>query len=323
MTSKIGLIVIILVSIFLAFFVYPKPLPYLGWVPPFRLGLDLLGGVHLAYQADLSQLAGQSSEDAMAGVRDVIERRVNLFGVSEPVVQIEGKDRLIVELAGINDVQEAIGLIGSTPFLEFRELSDDTASASFIPTNLTGRNLKRSQLTFDPTTGRAEVSLELDEEGTKLFAELTKRNIGKPVGIFLDGQPISIPTVQTEIPDGKAVISGNFNPQEAKDLVNRLNAGALPVPIALISQQTIGASLGAESLQKSLKAGLYALMLVALFMILFYRLPGLMAVLALLVYTVLVLTLYKLIPVTLTLSGIAGFILSLWIAVDANVLIFS
>src|SRR3989344_983584 len=138
MTSKIGLIVIILVSIFLAFFVYPKPLPYLGWVPPFRLGLDLLGGVHLAYQADVTQLAeGQLVEDAMAGVRDVIERRVNLFGVSEPVVQIEGKDRLIVELAGITDVQEAIKLIGSTPFLEFRELRGDTASASFIPTNLT------------------------------------------------------------------------------------------------------------------------------------------------------------------------------------------
>src|SRR3989344_3474153 len=208
MTSKIGLIVIILVSIFLAFFVYPKPLPYLGWVPPFRLGLDLLGGVHLAYQADLSQLAGQSSEDAMAGVRDVIERRVNLFGVSEPVVQIEGKDRLIVELAGINDVQEAIGLIGSTPFLEFRELSDDTASASFIPTGLTGKDLKKSTLVFDQTTGSPQISLKLTDDGSNLFADITKRNLGKSVAIFLDGQPISIPVVQSEITNGEAVITG-------------------------------------------------------------------------------------------------------------------
>lgn len=333
MTSKLGLTIIILISVLLAFFVYPQAwnkiadkvhLPHLTFAPPFQLGLDLLGGAHLEYQADLSQLKNQSPADAMAGVRDVIERRVNLFGVAEPVVQIEGKDRLIVELAGITDVNQAIALIGQTPFLEFREIGSGTASQSFIPTGLTGKNLKSSGLVFDPTTGRPEVSLNLDDEGTKLFAAITKRNLGKPVAIYLDSQPISIPTVQSEITDGKAIISGaTFTPDSAKELANRLNAGALPVPIKLQSQQSIGASLGSESLRRSLTAGLYALLAVAIFMILFYRLPGLAAVLALLIYSLLVLTIYKLFPVTLTLSGIAGFILSLGIAVDANVLIFA
>ncbi|MEK7583601.1 MAG: protein translocase subunit SecD [Patescibacteria group bacterium] len=331
MTSKLSLLIIILVSIFLGFFVYPQAwdkiadkvnAPHLTFAPPFRLGLDLQGGAHLEYQADLSDL-NQDPKAAMASVRDVIERRVNLFGVSEPNVQIEGNDRLIVELAGIQDIDEAKSLIGQTPFLEFRELSDDTASASFIPTGLTGRHLKKSAWQNDPTTNQPQVELNLTDEGTKLFAEITRKNLNKPVAIFLDGQPISIPIVQSEITDGKAIISGQFMLQEVKDLVGRLNAGALPVPITLISQQTIGASLGAESLSTSLRAGLYALLAVALFMILFYRLPGVAAVLALIIYTILVLTIYKLLPVTITLAGIAGFILSLGIAVDANVLIFA
>ena len=332
MTSKLSLFIIILVSIFLGFFVYPQAwnkladrvnAPHLTFAPPFRLGLDLQGGAHLEYQANLADLKDQNPKEAMASVRDVIERRVNLFGVSEPNVQIEGNDRLIVELAGIQDVEEAKKLIGQTPFLEFRELSDDTASASFIPAGLTGKHLKKTNLIFDPTTGRPEIELNLTDEGKDLFAQITKRNLGKPVGIFLDDQPISIPTVQSEITDGKAIISGQFTPQDAKDLVGRLNAGALPVPIVLVAQQTIGASLGAESLAKSLRAGIYALLAVALFMILFYRLPGVASVLSLIIYTVIVLAIYKLIPVTITLSGIAGFILSLGIAVDANVLIFA
>ena len=324
MTSKLSLAIIIIVAIFLVFFVYPQSWnKWDDWAPPFRLGLDLLGGAHLEYQADLSGLKDQTTEDAMAGVRDVIERRVNAFGVSEPNVQIEGKDRLIVELAGVSDINQAISLIGQTPYLEFQEIGSGAASQSFVPTGLTGKNLEKAMLVFDPTTGQPQVSLKLDEEGTALFAELTKRNLGKPIAIFLDNQPLSIPTVQSEITTGEAVISGNFTPQEAKELATRLNAGALPVPIALISQQTIGASLGKESLDSSLKAGLFALLAVALFMILFYRLPGLAAVLALLIYSVIVLALYKVIPVTITLSGIAGFILSLGIAVDANVLIFA
>lgn len=371
---------IILVAVFLAFFVYPASFnkgadfinaklklekssfkfPHFFKVPPFRLGLDLLGGTHLVYKADLSGIQGQSAGDAMSGVRDVIERRVNLFGVAEPLVQIEGGDRLVVELAGISDVNQAIGMIGQTPFLEFKEglpkeegnkiisaalgkdakgitaetlCANDQVLSAFIvqygqdpcykPTALTGKFLKRSQLTFDNTTYQPQISLELTNDGAKLFADITKRNLNKIVAIYLDGLPISTPVVQSEIPNGNAVITGRFTVQQARDLANRLNAGALPVPITLISQQTIGPSLGQDSLARSLKAGLYGLLLVALFMIFFYRLPGVISIVALLVYVVIVLTIYKLIPVTLTLAGIAGFILSLGIAVDANVLIFA
>ncbi|MDO8495100.1 MAG: protein translocase subunit SecD [bacterium] len=310
---------------------------------PFRLGLDLLGGTHLDYQADLSNLAeGQSKADAMEGVRDVIERRVNIFGVSEPLVQVEGENRLVVELAGIKDINQAIQLIGETPFLEFKEERPEAERNAileaqknqqrlnedpyFIETELTGKYLSRAQVTFNSGAqqlGGPQVSLELTDEGAKIFKDLTERNLNKLIAIYLDGVPISAPVVQSVIPDGKAVITGQFTTQEAKALVTRLNAGALPVPIHLISQQSIGASLGAESLAKSLKAGVFGLILVAAFMILFYRLPGLIAVLALGVYAVIVLAIYKFIPVTLTLAGIAGFILSLGMAVDANILIFA
>ncbi len=337
------LIGIIVGSLLLFVFVYPqgtnRVFKYLNIkisAPnvPFRLGLDLLGGTHLVYQADLSK--SENKGDAMQGVRDVIERRVNYFGVAEPLVQISGSDRLIVELAGISDVTQAIKLIGETPFLEFKETKADTQTIldaqqkgqrlnedPFVSTGLNGRHLKRATVTFGQQTYQPQVSLELTDEGAKLFAQITKKNLGKVVAIYLDGAPIEIPVVQSEITDGKAVITGKFTPDQAKTLATRLNSGALPVPITLISQQTIGASLGAESLSKSLKAGIYGLILVALFMILFYRLPGVVSVIALGVYVLIVLAIYKLIPVTLTLAGIAGFILSLGMAVDANVLIFA
>ncbi|OGM99516.1 MAG: protein-export membrane protein SecD [Candidatus Yanofskybacteria bacterium RIFCSPHIGHO2_02_FULL_41_29] len=314
---------------------------------PFQLGLDLLGGTHLVYEADLSKVESADRADAMEGIRDVIERRVNFFGVSEPVVQVSADDRIIIELAGISDVNQAISMIGETPFIEFKEEAPDAQrlveefqakqaagqtdvlaeielqDKLFLSTGLNGRHLKRAQLVFDQQTGVAQVSLLLNEEGAVLFGEITKKNLGKRVAIFLDGFPISTPVVQSEITSGEAVISGNFSPQEAKLLATRLNSGALPVPIHLISQQTIGASLGAESVSASLKAGLYGLVFVAIFMIILYRLPGAVSILALLVYTLIVLTVYKLMPVTLTLAGIAGFILTLGMAVDANVLIFA
>lgn len=306
------------------------------WNVPFRLGLDLLGGTHLAYQADLLQIGDQSKGEAMQGVRDVIERRVNYFGVSEPVVQVSGDDRLIVELAGVSDVNQAIQLIGETPFLEFREEKSDTRAIieaqqkgqrldedPFVSSGLNGRHVRRAQVVFDQQTYKPQVSLELTDEGAKLFAQITKRDIGKMVAIYLDGVPISVPVVQSEIADGKAVITGGFTPQEAKLLATRLNSGALPVPIKLISQQTVGASLGKESLQASLRSGLWGLVFVALFMVTLYRLPGAVSIVALGVYTVITLAIYKFLPVTLTLAGIAGFILSLGIGVDANVLIFA
>lgn len=296
----------------------------------FRFGLDLLGGTHLTYQADMSSILENSRSEAISGIKDVIERRVNLFGVAEPVVQTtrtSGEYRLIVELAGIKDINQAIKLIGETPYLDFRELkgeyNEKTTFGDFSVTPLNGKFLQKSNLAFDQTTGKPIIELNFNDEGAKIFEELTGNNIGKPLGIFLDGEPLSTPIVQNKISGGKAVINGNFTVQGAKELVQRLNAGALPVPIKLISQKTVEASLGQESFKLSLISGLYAFLFVGLFMIIWYRLPGLIAVLALLVYTAFVLALFKLIPVTLTLSGIAGFILSVGMAVDANILIFA
>lgn len=528
------------------------------WDLPFHLGLDLQGGTHLVYVADMSAIDEKEHVDAIAGVRDVIERRVNAFGVSEPLVQTNRSGdewRLIVDLAGISDISEAIRLIGETPILEFKESNDEPArelteeeqeemdtynegaaeraeealkkaragddfaglaaeysedpvsaaqggdlgfvapdgphyllidsiteagleegeilrelvtsadglhvvrydgrheagrevsaahilvcytgaarcevertkeeariaieslaaeatatnfgnlaiersddpgsgpsggdlgwfgqgamvpafeeaafsledgqisgvietdfgfhilhkiaertryeyrlshifvetktAADYLPspdpwknTSLSGKHLKRAMVQFHPQTNEPQVGLEFNDEGKELFAEITSRNVGRPVAIFLDGQPISIPTVQEVIREGSAVITGNFTIQESKLLARRLNAGALPVPIVLETQQSVGATLGQESLSSSLRAGLIGFLIVALFMLLYYRLPGLIAIFALALYTAVNLALYKVIPVTLSLSGIAGFILSVGMAVDANILIF-
>ena len=303
---------------------------------PFKLGLDLQGGVHLTYKADLSAIKPAEAGDAMEGLRDVIERRVNAFGVGEPLVQVEksagGDQRLIVELPGVTNVNEAIKMIGETPFLEFKtenpnagkltEEEKKDSSKVFVSSDLTGRYLKKAILDFNQTTFEPVISLEFNDEGGKLFAKMTKENVGKSIAIFLDGAPISVPNVREEITGGKAQITGQFTPQEAKLLVQRLNSGALPVPVSLISQQSVGPTLGEKFLAKGIMAGIYGMILVSLFLILWYRLPGLAAVLALGLYTIIILALFKLIPVTLTAAGIAGFILSVGMAVDANILIF-
>lgn len=299
---------------------------------PLRFGLDLQGGVSLTYQADLSQIPSQDYDEVMAGLRDVIERRVNLFGVAEPIVQTEGKGsagRLIVELAGIKDPNQAIQIIGQTPFLQFRETKEDYQQLAeqnqdpFQDTELTGKYLKKAQVGFDSVTNAPLIQLEFNDEGAKLFEEVTGRNVGKPLAIFLDYQLLQAPIVQEPIASGNAQISGSFTPQEARQLVRELNAGALPVPIALISQQSVGPTLGKASLEQSLRAGIVGFGLVILFMLVFYRLPGLVASLALLWYMALVLAVFKLIPITLTLAGIGGFILSIGMAVDANILVFA
>ncbi len=388
---------------------------------PFRLGLDLQGGTHLLYEADVSEVPEGGRSEALSGVRDVIERRVNVFGVSEPLVQVNrsssGDYRLIVELAGVTDIDEATDMIGDTPLLEFKQrpegynpaqidssqiqiettatssatstidlqqessqenkIATSTAgitnelnnSEDWENTKLSGKHLKRSTVQFNPTDNSPEVSLEFNSEGSDLFADLTEKNIGSPVAIFLDGYIISAPRVNERITGGQAVISGNFNLEEAKLLTQRLNAGALPVPIELVSQKTVGASLGSQSINTSLQAGLLGLLLVALFLIIYYRVPGLLAVISLGIYGMTVLAIFKSIPIimalvlvviiiglmiytfhslkifdsilsillitigiflfiyalkpiTLTLSGIAGFILSIGMAVDANILIF-
>jgi len=306
---------------------------------PFKLGLDLKGGVHLVYQADMSGIKPEEISDAMAGLRDVIERRINLFGVSEPLVQVEQKgiletaanreQRLIVELPGVTDVNQAIRMIGETPFLEFRlenpniEIKDDTKlNEAFLATPLTGRFLSKATLEFDQMTYTPQISLEFTDEGGKIFAQITKDNVGKRLAIFLDGAPISIPNIREEIKEGKAQITGQFTPQEAKTLVQRLNSGALPVPISLISQESVGPTLGEKVLNNGIKAGTFGIILVVIFLIIWYRLPGFLAILALGIYAAIILALFKLIPVTLTAAGIAGFILSVGMAVDANILIF-
>ncbi len=450
-------VVTLLIAGFAALFVMPVPqsVPYADSVwnrVPLKLGLDLQGGAHLVYQADVSHIPESERDDAVSGVRDVIERRINALGVSEPVVQTNrsanGDYRVIVEMAGVFDVAEAKNQIGETPLLEFKEAgslqaedqgnsadadnleeknaenlarakglleralagedfvvlateySEDPGSAQnggdlgfvergmFVPefdavlfdesfesgsvwpelvespfgwhiikkigerdgdngievqsrhilirressataltpewinTELTGKQLKRAELLFDQNTGSPQVGLTFDDEGKELFQEITGRNIGKPVAIFLDGEPISIPVVQQQIVGGQAVISGQFNIKEAKLLAQRLNAGALPVPIELISQQTVGSSLGKAAVDASVRAGIWGLVIVALFMMIFYRLPGVLAVISLAVYALVLISLFQLFGITITLAGIAGFILSLGLAVDANVLIF-
>ncbi len=416
-------------------------------------GLDLQGGIHLEYKADVSQIESEKVSDALVAAEAVIERRVNAFGVGEPLVQLSRsgtEHRIIVELPGIKDIDQAKKMIKETPFLEFRESSDgnitpeeqgqldqlndsnrgkaesilarakegeefavlatqfsedpgskdnggeydfakkgyyvgefdavtfdpnfskgsvhpalvetdfgwhimkkldergegderevkvahvlfrkyaaqDFPKLAYKATGLSGKHLKNAYVDYQTQgVGSPQIALQFDDEGTTLFSEITKRNIGKPVAIFLDDEIISQPTVQNEIPNGQAVITGDFTMQEANNLVKRLNEGALPVPITLVGQQSVDASLGEVALKQSLFAGIVGLAAVAVFMIFYYRLLGLVAVFALLLYTAMLLTIFKLsvftpFAITVTLSGIAGFILSIGIAVDANVLIF-
>ncbi|HPN96930.1 MAG TPA: protein translocase subunit SecD [Candidatus Moranbacteria bacterium] len=456
---KIEIISIIILALLVGLISYPQAV---SKIPPvfnalnklkINLGLDLQGGIHMEYKADLSQIESSKQGEAMQAVQDVIERRVNAFGVAEPVIYATksgGENRLVVELAGVKDIDQAKKMIKETPFLEFkeegeadhskdipkevldnlnkearkkaeeilkkalagedfaalaRENSQDPGSkenggdlnfaqkgmfvpefdkvlfegnlkdgevygqlvetqygwhiikkieqrgegdklevhgahiliikqanpepqANFVSTGLSGKNLKSAQVDFQ-SQGLAEpqVSLKFDDEGAKLFAEITKKNLGKRVAIYLDEMVISAPTVQSEITTGEAVITGNFTIEEAQDLVKRLNEGALPVPINLVSQQSVEASLGQISLEKSLKAGMIGLMLVIIFMLIYYRFLGLIASVALLIYTGIMVSIFKLSgltpwSITLTLPGIAGFVLSIGMAVDANILIF-
>jgi preprotein translocase subunit SecD len=355
----------------------------IGWLDSWlqkmtiKQGLDLQGGVHLVYEADMQNIEKGKEMESLKGVQDVIERRVNAFGVAEPVIRpskIGDSYRLIVELAGVTDVEEAKKTLKETPFLEFKEegeikteLSEEEQKmveqlapqylenlktqqkegSEAIPTldvlkeqlkqqflqpqwqttGLSGKQLEKAQVNFNQQNGQPTVSLQFNGEGKDLFKEITERSKGKRVAIFLDGMVISAPTVQSVIRDGRAEITGGFTLTEAKDLAQRLNAGALPVPIKLVQEQSIEASLGVESLQKSLRAAFWGLVAVAIFMVLYYRLAGVVAVIALVSYAALMVAAIKLsslspFGITLTLPGIAGFILSVGMAVDANILIF-
>lgn len=332
---RIGAILLILAGIAVGYFVYYSEINNQGsFYKPFKLGLDLSGGSRLTYEADVSKLNPGEVGEAMSSLREVIDRRVNVFGVSEPIVQTESssisgqmQNRLVVELPGVTDIREATKMIAATPALDFRVQKpganlEQATTSDWIMTGLTGRYLKKSQVVFNQNSLSPSISLEFNDEGAKLFSEITKQNVEKPVAIFLDGEIISAPVVREEIKNGQAEISGDFTVEEAKKLVRDLNLGALPVPIKLASTEIIGATLGSEAAKKGVEAGLVGLLIVGIFMILWYRLPGLVAVVSLSVYVAIMLAIFKLLPVTLTAAGIAGFILSIGIAVDANVLIF-
>ncbi|MBV9329055.1 MAG: protein translocase subunit SecD [Chloroflexi bacterium] len=293
-----------------------------------KLGLDLQGGTQLTLQADLSQVPPDQQSSAMQGVLNVIERRVNAYGVAEPEIQQLGSDRIIVQLPGLKDTEQAKQLIGQTAKLEFKE---QDATGNWVPSTgqlngqtvaLTGAFLApgRQQVTFNGNAGLPQVAFQFNSDGATLFGQITQRLLQKPLGIFLDGQEISAPVVQAVLTDN-GVITG-LSLDQAKLLALQLNAGALPVPVSIQSESTVDATLGADSVHRSIVAGELALLVVVLFMLLYYRLPGLAASGALIVYALVTLAIFKLIPVTLTLAGIAGFILSVGMAVDANILIF-
>ena len=307
----------------------------------FQLGLDLKGGSYLLYEADLSKKDPSLSDaQVMAAVQSKIERRVNAYGVTEPIIQVQGNNRILVQLPGVKDINQAINLIGQVALLEFKEeqrdasgnvVNDADGNPVWIPSTatgtdgttveaLTGKYLKPNAAVTLDSLGKPEVSFEWNAEGAKLFGQITARLIGKPLGIFLDSELISAPTVQAVITD-KGVIN-NIQIDEAKILVNQLNSGSLDVPLKPLQQTDVDATLGADSLRKSLTAGLIGIACVAFFMIVYYRVPGLVATVALGIYAAILLAIFKVIPITLTLPGIAGFVISTGMAVDANVLIF-
>lgn len=297
----------------------------LGKIPELTLGLDISGGSRLVFEADTSNLGNVDKKEALNGLKNVMERRVNLFGVSEPNVQLSnfaGKDRVIVELSGIKDLDKAISVIGTTAQLQFVEIVGEGEEAQIKETDLTGADLSKATLVFDQNNGKPAVSIEFSSDGAKKFEDLTGRNVGKALPILLDQVPISSPVVSEKIIGGKAQITGTFTVDEAKNLVTELNAGALPIPVKLIEQEVVGPSLGAESIHKSIVAGLVGIGGVFVFMILSYRGLGIVANTGLIIFALITLSLYKMFGIVLTLPGIAGFLLSVGMAVDSNILIF-
>lgn len=364
-------IFVLIISGAIAWFVYGN-LAHDGARFPFRFGLDLAGGSQLTYTADVSKIAPTEVPALMEVLRQVIEKRINVFGVSEPNVQVEKSSvvagteshRLIVELPGVTDIDEAVKNIGQTPLLEFKLIDQqalaaqqaaanlvDTASSSvsasgsvatlgnlklngesvadinpYKDTGLTGRYLSSAMLEFTGGSGgrlanEPVVSIVFNDEGAKLFEKITRENVGGNLAIFLDGEILSSPRINEAISGGKAIISGGFKADEAKALAQNLSFGALPVPIALTSTQTIGGALGEQALGAGVYAGVLGFVLLSVFMILWYRVPGMVAVVALAIYVIIMLALFQLIPVVITAAGIAGLILSVGLAVDANVLI--
>ncbi len=291
-----------------------------------RQGLDLKGGVHLEYEADTSKVSG-STDAAMEGVRSVFENRVNALGVTEPDIRIgntANKPSIIIDLPGVSDVDKAKQILGATAKLEFKDGNGTVVleGKDIIPDQTVAQPQQSASTSGLASASSWEVDIVLTDDGKTKFATATTANVNKQIGIFLDDILISAPTVNQPITDGKAVITGNFTAQAARDFALKLKSGALPVPVTLVQEQSVGASLGADAISASLLAGVIGIVLILIFMIAYYRFCGLLASFALVLYSILNIALYKLLPVTMTLAGIAGFIISIGIAVDTNVLTF-
>ncbi len=304
-----------------------------------KRGLDIQGGIQIVLEADMSAIAQEDREEALASAREIILRRVDLYGLAEPTVKTLVKDggyRIVVELPGIDNPEDALLLVGQTAQLEFQlvgieqieipaegdQEATSAAQAVLVPTGLSGAQLKRAVVQSDQNTGEPLVAIEFNDEGRQLFADITTQHVGEQLAILIDGYPIMAPTIQDAIVTGQATITGGFTYEEAQNLKIQLNAGALPVPIKVLEQRNVNATLGKESVEKSMFAGVVGIALVMLFMILYYGTKGFIASIALMIYAVLTIAVYKVIGVTLTLPGIAGLLLSVGMAVDANILIF-
>ncbi|OQY09862.1 MAG: protein translocase subunit SecD [Fusobacteriia bacterium 4572_132] len=302
---KIGLIILIILGT--------------GWLTFFKetkLGLDLKGGVYVVLEAQATEDL-QVDDEAMKRLIEVLDRRVNSLGVTEPTIQRSGDKRIIVELPGVKNTEEAIKLIGKTALLEFRMMEDGKMGDVL----LTGKELQKADVSFD-NLGRPQIAFELTTKGAKVFAKITRENIGKQLAITLDGEKQTAPTIQSEISAGRGVITGQYTVDEAKNLATLLNAGALPVKVKLLETRSVGASLGEKSIAQSYQAAIIGALLIMVFMVIFYRLPGLVADVAIIIFAIISFGTLNFIDATLTLPGIAGFILAVGMAVDANVIIF-
>jgi len=322
--SFVTFLLIVVIAVLSVLFTTPKTPSFLG-ERKMNLGLDLQGGAQLLYQLETDKLKDKSALEAQSEAVDLIRRRIDDLGVSEPTIQptrIGNDYGIIVELPGVHDIESAKSIIGKTAQLKFYEVGEDNQEKE---TDLTGADIKRATFDIDQTTSlsaSAIINLEFNPDGAKKFKEITKRNVGKVLITKLDDEIVNTATVRSEIDDGKAVIEGIETRDEARNTAKLINEGALPAPIKLVQESHVGASLGREAIEKSMVAGVIGIILVAIFMIAYYRGLGLVAVGALTLYTFIVIAVFKLIGVTMTLSGIAGFIFSIGIAVDANILVF-
>ena len=295
------------------------------FIKPTKLGLDLVGGSRLVLEAQTTETVAKITPDMMDSLKFAIENRINKMGVAETLVQQTGDKRLLIEIPNISDLEKAKAFLGETAALEFKEPGPVVdGQQTWIPTGLTGKDVSKA-LVGTSQNGQWVVELRFNDAGAKKFGELTTRLLGQQMAIFFNGELASAPVIRDAILTGSAQISGGdqgYPYEEAKRMVDLLNAGALPVPASVIEENLVGPTLGADSIAKSKVAALVGLGFVMLFMLAYYRVPGLIADIALICYSIILFALFKTIPVTLTLAGIAGFILSIGMAVDANILIF-